>query len=314
MSIGDLARAVGIPAGTLRAWERRYGVPAAERLPSGHRRYRAEQVVRLRVVAEAVAAGIRPSVALAQSAEELRSRVDAAAGAVPASPRAGSLERLLAGLRDYDAGEVRRRFRAAADRASSAHALCDDVVGPFLRAVGRAWADGRIDVRHEHFLSEVVEAELHRRLASVRVPRAARAAVLATLPGERHAIGIAMAAVVAAEAGFRPVLLGADTPVDQIARAAAESRAAAVVLSVSLASDPVDADAFLRSLRELLPAACRILAGGAGLRRRGRRRRGLEVLGRFGELDAVLREPRAASQRKAATRRSGRGTDGSGAP
>ena len=39
LSIGELARRTGVPAGTLRSWERRYGVPHPARAVSGHRRY-----------------------------------------------------------------------------------------------------------------------------------------------------------------------------------------------------------------------------------------------------------------------------------
>jgi len=39
LSIGDIASRSGVAVGTLRMWESRYGFPAPERLPSGHRRY-----------------------------------------------------------------------------------------------------------------------------------------------------------------------------------------------------------------------------------------------------------------------------------
>ena len=39
LTIRDVARRTGVPAGTLRMWETRYGFPAPQRLPSGHRRY-----------------------------------------------------------------------------------------------------------------------------------------------------------------------------------------------------------------------------------------------------------------------------------
>lgn len=44
LSIGELARRTGVPAGTLRSWERRYGVPDPGRAGSGHRRYSATDV------------------------------------------------------------------------------------------------------------------------------------------------------------------------------------------------------------------------------------------------------------------------------
>lgn len=44
LSIGELARRTGVPAGTLRSWESRYGVPDPGRAHSGHRRYSAADV------------------------------------------------------------------------------------------------------------------------------------------------------------------------------------------------------------------------------------------------------------------------------
>lgn len=44
LSIGELAQRTGVPAGTLRSWERRYGVPEPDRAVSGHRRYAAADV------------------------------------------------------------------------------------------------------------------------------------------------------------------------------------------------------------------------------------------------------------------------------
>src|SRR5689334_18701388 len=49
LKIQEVAAQTGVPAATLRAWEERYGFPEPERLPSGHRRYRAGDV---RAVAE----------------------------------------------------------------------------------------------------------------------------------------------------------------------------------------------------------------------------------------------------------------------
>ena len=43
-SIGRAASVSGISCATLRMWERRYGRPVPVRLPSGHRRYTADQM------------------------------------------------------------------------------------------------------------------------------------------------------------------------------------------------------------------------------------------------------------------------------
>ena len=39
VSIGELARLTDISTHTLGIWEKRYGSPCSQRLPSGHRRY-----------------------------------------------------------------------------------------------------------------------------------------------------------------------------------------------------------------------------------------------------------------------------------
>ena len=46
LSIGELSGLTGIGVHTLRVWEKRYGAPHSQRLPSGHRRYPKEEVPR----------------------------------------------------------------------------------------------------------------------------------------------------------------------------------------------------------------------------------------------------------------------------
>jgi DICT domain-containing protein len=50
LTIREIARQTGVPEGTLRMWESRYGFPVPERLPSGHRRYHEEEIERVRQV------------------------------------------------------------------------------------------------------------------------------------------------------------------------------------------------------------------------------------------------------------------------
>jgi DICT domain-containing protein len=50
LTIREVARQTGVPEGTLRMWESRYGFPVPERLPSGHRRYNDDDVQRVRQV------------------------------------------------------------------------------------------------------------------------------------------------------------------------------------------------------------------------------------------------------------------------
>ena len=91
---------------------------------------------------------------------------------------------------------------------------------PLLIAVGRQWADGALDVRHEHFCTEVVEDVLRTIRRGLPEAEYGERLLLTTLPGERHALGLYMAAIVCRANGFCVRILGTDTPLDQIAQAA----------------------------------------------------------------------------------------------
>src|SRR3954470_4967696 len=58
LTIREVAARSGIPAGTLRMWEERYGFPKPQRLPSGHRRFTSDQIEQVRAVVAAREAGL----------------------------------------------------------------------------------------------------------------------------------------------------------------------------------------------------------------------------------------------------------------
>ena len=84
-------------------------------------------------------------------------------------------------------------------------------------------------------------------------------AVCATFEGERHELGLHMAAVALAVAGWRIRFLGADTPFDSIVAAA--TGADAVVVGASEATDVEGFRAHLRRLRRAIPGTP-VFAGG----------------------------------------------------
>jgi MerR family transcriptional regulator, light-induced transcriptional regulator len=71
LSIGELVARTGVGEGTLRMWERRHGFPAPARLPSGHRRYREEDVDAVRRVVSERAAGLSLASAIERAREAL---------------------------------------------------------------------------------------------------------------------------------------------------------------------------------------------------------------------------------------------------
>lgn len=261
LSIGDVAEATGLSPDLIRMWERRYGCPVAVRLPSGHRRYRAEDLPRLRLVAAALARGLRPSQAWSLSDEDLKAR--AARGGGQANPRVALL---LEAVGDLDAPRVRRELQAGLHAHPLPVFLCE-VVSPLLEAVGLGWAEGRLGIEHEHFLTELLE-DLLRDLRRELQPReGAPCVMLATLPGEQHRLGLLMAALVYGARGDRVEVLGPDLPLASMVAAARALQARTVGISISLQGGGELTRRLLQDLRERLPEDTALVIGGQGAAR-----------------------------------------------
>lgn len=266
LSIGALARASGVPVETLRTWERRYGFPAPARRPSGHRLYPVDCVARLRRIADALSRGVRAAQAVGATDEALSALLRAyGRDAEPVEPMhspATTVDELLTAVRGYDVTAVHRGLLAAWGRLGPLDFL-RACVAPLVREVGERWERGDLEIRHEHFVSE----RLGDLLKALRLPLEERArgplVLLSTLPGESHALGLHMAALLVVVAGCRVLSLGTETPIEQIAALARDTHARAVGISVSAATR-ADAPTSVVALRRRLPGDTTLLVGGDG--------------------------------------------------
>ncbi len=262
LSIGDICSETGLSPDVVRVWERRYGFPSPVRLPSGHRRYRREDLNRLRLLTECVASGHRPS-KLARLPEVDLKRLLLASE--PAG-QAGQLQPLLESVGKMDSTSIRQLLQDAHHDLGLKRFL-SEVVAPLLDHVGMAWAEGSIGVHQEHLLTEILEDMLRPLRQGYPPNPALGTVVLATLPGERHRLGLLMVALLYASRGFRVELLGVDTPVASIAGAARTLRAAKVAVSLSIQSSGEPTRRLIMDLQERLPAGCTLVIGGQGAAR-----------------------------------------------
>jgi len=274
LSIGDICSETGLSADVVRVWERRYGFPVPVRLPSGHRRYRQEDLHQLRLMAEAVAQGHRPSL-VARTGEAALKRL-----LIPKdNPR---VERLFEAVTILDTDGMRGLLKTSIEQMGWKPFL-QQVVAPLLDRVGMAWADGTIDIHHEHLVTEVLEDLLRQLRLDCRIQPGLGSVLLSTLPGERHRLGLLMAALAYASQGIRTELLGVDLPVASIAQAARALKVDRVAVSLSIQSSGETTRRLLMDLKDRLPAGCRLLIGGQGAVRTRKvegveRMSGLEVL------------------------------------
>lgn len=285
-AIREVAEGCGISRETLRIWERRYGRPVPVRLPSGHRRYTEAQLTWLRRVAEALSRGHRPSDVVPLSGDKLDALLAKAADAPRGEPKAGEWVGLVRGFESP-------ALYAHLLRESTARTpleFLQGVIAPLLEAVGTGWADGWLDVRHEHFASEVVEDVLRDVAGRLRQPKGPPEVLLTTLPGETHGLGLIFLDLLCRARGVATCRLGVNSPLPEIASAVAETGVRVLGISVSLATGGVDTDRTLASLGELLPGGVRLVVGGAGARGVRRGPRGVEYLEDLAAWDALLAE------------------------
>lgn len=288
LSIGALSRATGIPVETLRTWERRYGFPVPERKPSGHRVYSIASVPRLHRIAEALARGHHASDAVTASEIELAALLDVAPirlaapqVVVRAENIPSAIAELLRFVAAFDAENLTKVLLTDQQRLGILDFLTDRIA-PLIYAVGEEWAAARLEIRHEHFLSEKI-GDL---LRALRLPLEEKAQspliICASLPGEAHALGLQMVALILATVGCRLLFLGTEVPPAQIASLARDLDARVVAVSVSIANRGEPMASQVTFLRGLLPRRVTLLAGGAGA---PGPRPGLKVIVNFRDLE-----------------------------
>jgi methanogenic corrinoid protein MtbC1 len=258
LSIGDICSETGLSADVVRVWERRYGFPVPVRLPSGHRRYRQADLHQLRLMAEAVAQGHRPSMVVRSGEAALKRML------VPMDDP--KVETLFQAVVAMDSDRMRRLLRESLDHMGWKPFL-HGIVAQLLDRVGMAWAEGSIGIQQEHLVTEVLEDLLReRRLEFRTVPDRGRV-LLCTLPGERHRLGLLMAALAYAAQGIGTEMLGVDLPVASIAQAARTLMVDRVAVSLSIQSAGGTTRRLLMDLHERLPSGCRLIIGGQGAAR-----------------------------------------------
>ena len=271
LSIGTVSEACGIPIDTLRTWERRYRFPAPQRTSGGQRLYAPDNVDRLVAVKKAMANGLQVSraiqlVASTDAPTELLAHTGpgSAVDEVRETQSPPSwLAHWLHLVATLDGESLDRLFRRDHGLLGTMRFL-NERGGPFLEALGEAWASGRLTVANEHFASERFREFLSRTWGPIAADNTGPVVLCVTMPGEHHQLGLHMAAATVALAGLRVLFLGANMPPQDAAQAARMSGAVAVLVSISRVIEPPTVRRQLYELRLALGDDVVIVAGGRG--------------------------------------------------
>lgn len=240
---GAVARRLGVAVPTLRSWDRRYGLGASRISEGGHRRYSADDLVRL----EAMCALVADGVPAAEAARAVGAGAEPPRRDTPGSARRGGGETLRVGGRAGQ-GLARAAMRLDADTvedilqrtfaAEGVVAGWENLARPVLYGMGRKWESGQSRdvadryVEVEHLLSHCVSTAL-RRLAPPP-PRPARprgrGVLLACAESELHTLPLEALAAALRERGLQVRMFGAALPRSALLRAVRRTGPAAVVV------------------------------------------------------------------------------------
>jgi len=200
VSAGEAARRLGVAPATIQRWVDS-GVLHAERTPGGHRRIYVTEVRRL---------------------------IAAARPAMLSGPLADWLAALLSG----DPRKVRAALLAARERAANWAEVADEVASA-IAEMGREWEAGGCQVFEEHAATEALRRGIALCVVEMPCPRVALTVALLTVAGERHTLGLSLAELVFAEAGWRIFWIGEGPPADELGPLVTKLEPDLVVVSAS---------------------------------------------------------------------------------
>ncbi len=240
--VSQVEQLTNVGAHTLRAWERRYGVPRPPRSEGRQRRYTQEDVLLVRRMRHLSDHGLSLAEAADVALREARER-----NASDTPERAYDL--ILDRLAEYDERGATSLWIAATEGRDVADSL-ERVAVPLLVRAGTLWEEGMLSIGAEHFISSFIRGRLEALYRSTTASNGGPAVVLACVPGERHELGLLMLAVLLRFDGLPTTFLGADVPGPSILETTSRLRAGIVVLYAASAE----------TARTVAPIASRLVA------------------------------------------------------
>jgi excisionase family DNA binding protein len=231
VSAGEAARRLGVAPATVQRWVDS-GVLHAERTPGGHRRI---------------------------YVTELRRLIAANRPADGSGPLAAWLDALMSG--DWSA--VKAALLASRQRAESWADTADEVASA-IAEIGRRWEAGCCEVFEEHAASEALRRAAAACAGEMRRDSNAPIAVLFTVENERHTLGLSLAELVLAEAGWHTRWIGEGPPAEELASLVTKFKPSLLVVSASSLTKPATMGRYQEALTRSCNAGTQLALAGSG--------------------------------------------------
>ncbi|HYG97544.1 MAG TPA: cobalamin-dependent protein [Terriglobales bacterium] len=170
------------------------------------------------------------------------------------------LNLLLSGRRDQ-AAEMLSELMA---KGMALGVICQSIIEPSQREVGRLWQMNRITAAHEHYCTQAVQWTMTRlTAAAVRTPKRDRRVIAASVANEYHDVGIRMLADLMELDGWEVFYLGANTPGAALFQLASVLRPDVIALSATMPFNIESVRQTTVAVNALVPKATVIVGGQA---------------------------------------------------
>lgn len=215
----------GLKPDTLRAWERRYGLPQPHRTTGGHRLYSQHDIDVLKWLVARQDEGLSISRAVDMWHSLQEEGTDPLQAATPQAPIPVTAQPLL--VVGSAITELRRAWiaaclafdeRTAENILSQASAMypvetvCFELLQKGLTHMGEGWYKGEITVQQEHFASALAMRRLDTLVAATPPPTRIGRVLVACPPEEEHTFSPLLITLLLRRYGWDVLYLGADVP------------------------------------------------------------------------------------------------------
>lgn len=237
-------RETGLAADTLRAWERRYGLPVPQRTAGGHRLYSQYDIETIKWLIARQAEGLSISRAVDLWNEQTASGSDPLAALAPTSMiLTQSVSANITADTTLDA--IRAEWitacvnfnetlaEQALNKAFSifpVESVCVEVLQKGMSEIGALWYENRASVQQEHFASGLAMRRLDALLSASPAPTRPQTLLVGCPSSEWHTFTPLLLSLLLRRRGLNIIYLGANVPADRFAETAQKVKASLVVL------------------------------------------------------------------------------------
>jgi methanogenic corrinoid protein MtbC1 len=237
----------GLKPDTLRAWERRYGLPTPERSSGGHRLYSQHDIdtIKWLISRQQEGLSIKRAVGMwrqveAEGRDALQAAIPIGSVAVPTRvphPAGETIAQLREQWIDACLAFDEQRAEQLLNQAFALYSPETVTIELLQRAValvGEGWYQGNVTVQQEHFCSSLAVRRLEALVMAAPPPIRQGRILAACPPGENHVIGLLLLTFLLRRRGWAVVYLGANVPVEQLKTTAVVVKPELVIMAAQL--------------------------------------------------------------------------------